>query len=76
MSTIMGKWAKPDRSEIENDFSNNSIKINLVTVDQYHSQKAVYKILKELSDHFSMAKLANSSKTDKLDFFRTLKNVI
>ena len=37
----MGKWAKPDLSDLENDLLNNSMKS--MTVDQYHPQEAVCK---------------------------------
>ena len=34
----MGKWAKPDFSDLENENE-----IHLLTVDQYHPQETVYK---------------------------------
>ena len=39
----MGKWAKPDLSDLENDILINSMQSIFLTVDQYHPQGAVYK---------------------------------
>ena len=75
---IMGKWAKPGLSDIENELSNYSIKIHLLTVDQYHPQEAVYKTFQNVIRPF-LRKLGKSSKTAKFYLFwsfLTLKNDI
>ena len=43
----MGKWAKSDLSDLENDLLNNSM-----TVDQYHPQEAYTRNKEKLSEGF------------------------
>ena len=72
----MGKWAKPDLSDLENDLLNNSMKsiswqlINII-------QKKLYARNKEkLSDRFGEngQKVAKTAKFDLYQTFWTLKN--
>ena len=66
----MGKWAKPDLSDLDYDLSNNSIKstswqlINIIR-KKLHAQNN-----KKLLTRF----WENWHKVAKLDLFRTLKN--
>ena len=62
----MGKWAKPDLSDLDNDLLNNSMKSVLLTVDQYHPQEAVYKKLRKKV--ILLRELAKSNKQPNLTF--------
>ena len=73
----MGKWAKPDLSDLENDLLNNSMKSisshSEFTVDQYHPQEAVYKKYRKVIIML-LRKLAKHIKTAKFDPFWTFRN--
>ena len=68
----MGKWAKPDLFDLENDLLNNSMKsiswqlINIIPKKLYTRNK------EKLSERF-LRKLAKHIKTAKFDPFRTFQ---
>ena len=76
ISIIMGKWDKPDLSDLENDLLNNSMKsiswqlINIIPKKLYTRNK------EKLSDCFwvNWQKVAKTAKFDLFQTFWTLKN--
>ena len=72
ISIIMGKWAKPDLSDLENDLLNNSMKsiswqlINIIPKKLYTRNK------EKLSERF-WENWQNVSKQPNLTFFRTFR---
>ena len=78
ISIIMGKWAKPDFSDLENDLLYNSMKsiswqlINIIPKKLHARNK------EKLSDHFweNWQKVAKTTKFDLYRTFWTLKNYL
>ena len=76
ISIIMGKWAKPDLSDLENYLSNNSMKsiswqlINIIPKKLYTRYK------EKLSDRFwvNWQKVSKTAKFDLFQTFWTLKS--
>ena len=78
ISIIMGKWAKPDLSDLENDLLNNSMKSISWQLINIIPKKLCTKNKEKLSNRF-WENWAKSSKTAKFDLFltfRTLKKKI
>ena len=72
----MGKWAKPDLSDLENDLLNNSMKSISWKLINIIPKKLCTKNKEKLSNRF-WEKLAKSIKTAKFELFltfQTLKN--
>ena len=76
ISIIIGKWAKPDISDLEDDLLNNSMKSISWLLINIIPKEAVCKKLRKVI-RVLLRKLAKISKTAKFDLlrtFRTLKN--
>ena len=72
----MGKWAKHDLSDLENDLSNNSMKSISWQLMNIIPKKLYARYKEKLSDRFwvNWQKVSKTAKFDLLQNFWTLKN--